>query len=124
MKNTIKWIAIGFAGIILLPLLIVFFIYKKAVGKKEYNPEVLENLDEASQKFVKNTSPLSDVDSRYKYMRLATKALPSAKDIEIGDVRKKKKLMARLAKFQLEFIRRKKTDLLKLSFTIMVADLF
>ncbi|EQC2288504.1 hypothetical protein ACY3EB_002794, partial [Listeria monocytogenes] len=29
MKNTIKWIAIGFAGIILLPLLIVFFIYKK-----------------------------------------------------------------------------------------------
>lgn len=124
MKNTIKWIAIGFAGIILLPLLIVFFIYKKAVGKKEYNPEVLENLDEASQKFVKNTSPLSDVDSRYKYMRLATKALPSAKDIEIGDVEKKKKLMARLAKFQLEFIRRKKTDLLKLSFTIMVADLF
>lgn len=123
MKNTIKWIAIGFAGIILLPLLIVFFIYKKAVGKKEYNPEVLENLDEASQKFVKNTSPLSDVDSRYKYMRLATKALPSAKDTKLAML-KIKKLMARLAKFQLEFIRRKKTDLLKLSFTIMVADLF
>ncbi|EAD9429608.1 alpha/beta hydrolase [Listeria monocytogenes] len=90
MKNTIKWIAIGFAGIILLPLLIVFFIYKKAVGKKDYNPEILENLDKASQEFVKNTSPLSDVDSRYKYMRLATKALPSAKDIEIGDVENKK----------------------------------
>lgn len=123
MKNTIKWIAIGFAGIILLPLLIVFFIYKKAVGKKEYNPEVLENLDEASQEFVKNTSPLSDVDSRYKYMRLATKALPSAKISKLAML-KIKKLMARLAKFQLEFIRRKKTDLLKLSFTIMVADLF
>ncbi|EAG7401982.1 alpha/beta hydrolase, partial [Listeria monocytogenes] len=66
------------------------FIYKKAVGKKDYNPEVLENLDKASQEFVKNTSPLSDVDSRYKYMRLATKALPSAKDIEIGDVENKK----------------------------------
>ncbi|CCQ21648.1 Putative sterigmatocystin biosynthesis lipase/esterase stcI [Listeria monocytogenes] len=39
---------------------------------------------------MKNTSPLSDVDSRYKYMRLATKALPSAKDIEIGDVENKK----------------------------------
>lgn len=100
-----------------------FLYLQKSGWEKEYNPEVLENLDEASQKFVKNTSPLSDVDSRYKYMRLATKALPSAKDIEIGDV-ENKKLMARLAKFQLEFIRRKKTDLLKLSFTIMVADLF
>ncbi|CCQ24783.1 Katanin p60 ATPase-containing subunit [Listeria monocytogenes N53-1] len=68
---------------------------------------------------MKNTSPLSDVDSRYKYMRLATKALPSAKDIEIGDVENKK-----IDGFQFEFIRRKKTDLLKLSFTIMVADLF
>ncbi len=124
MKNTIKWIAIGFAGIILLPLLIVFFIYKKAVGKKDYNPEVLENLDKASQEFVKNTSPLSDVDSRYKYMRLATKALPSAKDIEIGDVEKTKKLMVQLAKFRFGFIRHKKTDLSKLSFIIMVADLF
>lgn len=124
MKNTIKWIAIGFAGIILLPLLIVFFIYKKAVGKKDYNPEVLENLDKASQEFVKNTSPLSDVDSRYKYMRLATKALPSAKDIEIGDVENKKKLMVQLAKFRFGFIRHKKTDLSKLSFIIMVADLF
>lgn len=123
MKNTIKWIAIGFAGIILLPLLIVFFIYKKAVGKKDYNPEVLENLDKASQEFVKNTSPLSDVDSRYKYMRLATKALPSAKDIEIGDV-ENKKLMVQLAKFRFGFIRHKKTDLSKLSFIIMVADLF
>lgn len=46
MKNIIKWIVIGFVGIILFLLLIVFFIYKKVVGKKEYNFEVLENLDE------------------------------------------------------------------------------
>lgn len=90
MKNTLKWVGILIFGIILLPLLAALFIYKKAVGKRDYNPEVLDNLEEAAQEYVKKKAPLSDVDSRYKYMRLAEKAIPAAKQIEIGDTEDKK----------------------------------
>ncbi|MHC5251186.1 alpha/beta hydrolase [Listeria kieliensis] len=91
MKNVFKWVFILVFSVVLLPLLVVFFIYKKAVGKREYDPSVLENLkDEAAQNYLKNTAPLSDVDSRYKYIRLKEKATPSAKNIEIGATEDKK----------------------------------
>lgn len=90
MKSVLKWLLIVFVSIILLPLAVVFFIYKKASGKKQFNPEVLDNLEEAAKEYVKNKAPLSDVDSRYKYMRLTEKALPAAKNIEIGEVEDKK----------------------------------
>ncbi|EUJ28536.1 putative lipase [Listeria floridensis FSL S10-1187] len=80
-----------FFSLVLLPLLAIFFIYKKAVGKRDYDPKLLDNLsDEAAQNYVKNTAPLSDVDSRYKYIRLKEKATPSAKSIEIGSTEDKK----------------------------------
>lgn len=90
MKQTLKWIGIVLVSIVLLPLVAIFFIYKKATGKREYDPKVLDNLEEAAQDYVKKTAPLSDVDSRYKYIRLAEKALPAAKDIEVGEIENKK----------------------------------
>ncbi|MBC2162556.1 alpha/beta hydrolase [Listeria booriae] len=90
MKQILKWIGIIVVSVVLLPLVVIFFIYKKAVGKREYDPKVLDNLEEAAQDYVKKTAPLSDVDSRYKYIRLAQKALPAAKEIEVGEVEDKK----------------------------------
>ncbi|KGL46495.1 lipase [Listeria newyorkensis] len=90
MKQTLKWIGIVLVSIVLLPLVAIFFIYKKATGKREYDPKVLDNLEEAAQDYVKKTAPLSDVDSRYKYIRLAEKALPAAKNIEVGEIENKK----------------------------------
>ncbi|WP_239256180.1 alpha/beta hydrolase [Listeria ilorinensis] len=90
MKQTLKWVFIVIASVVLLPLAIIFFIYKKAAGKRDFIPEAVENLDDAAQEFVKKTAPLSDVDARYKYIRLAQKAAPSAKNIEIGEIENKK----------------------------------
>ncbi|WP_430536101.1 alpha/beta hydrolase [Listeria rocourtiae] len=90
MKQTLKWIGIVLVSIVLLPLVAIFFIYKKAIGKREYDPKVLDNLEEAAQDYVKKTAPLSDVDSRYKYIRLAEKAIPAAKEIEVGEIENKK----------------------------------
>lgn len=53
MKQTLKWIGIVLVSIVLLPLVVIFFIYKKAIGKREYDPKVLDNLEEAAQDYVK-----------------------------------------------------------------------
>ncbi len=85
-----KWVFIGLFSVILLPLIALLFIFKKAAGKRDYNPAVLDNLEEAAQDYVKKTAPLSDVDTRYKYIRVTEKTLRSAKKIAIGDIENKK----------------------------------